>query len=97
MLELTSDPTIIENVPRKSRVELATHELGVTTRIGQRGLCFESIYAVRDECVKARMRLAFMSKDERTAQCAKVSSTVTKFWILKLPLDSIISAMRILS
>ena len=63
-----SEPTIIENVPRRRRVEFATQELGVTTRMGQRGLCFESIYAVRDECVKARIRLAFMSKDERTAQ-----------------------------
>lgn len=78
MLELIRLPTIIEKVPLRSRVELATQEFGVTTRIGQRGLCFVSSIAVVDEYVKARMRLAFMSKEDRTAQWAKVSSTVTR-------------------
>ena len=68
VLELTREPTIIEKVPRWSRVELATHELGVTTRMGHLGLCLDNICVVLQECVNTKIKLAFMSKEERTAQ-----------------------------
>lgn len=61
-------PTTIEKVPRWSRTALASQVWGVTTRMGHLGLCLVRISAVRAECVNASIRLAFMSKLERTAQ-----------------------------
>ena len=55
------------------------------------------ICAVCDECVNARIKLAFMSNEERTAQCARVSSTVTSAFKFKFSFYSISSASRIFS
>ena len=68
MLEFTKEPTIIEKVPLCIKVVSAAQLFGVTTRIGHLGLCFARIEAVLPECVKARIRLAFRSYEDLTAQ-----------------------------